>query len=152
MNSKFGRFLHLLRQADALLDRLAPLFLLGIRLYVAHVFFKSGLTKINDFSSTIALFESEYKVPILPPDLAAYAGTAAELVLPILFAAGIFSRPVAISLFLFNLVAMTSYPDISDVGRVDHLLWGALILVVVFFGAGRFSMDQWLQKLRPTQS
>ncbi len=53
------------------MDWLAPVFLLGLRLYVAQVFFKSGLTKVQDFSSTVALFENEYRVPLLSPQLAA---------------------------------------------------------------------------------
>jgi putative oxidoreductase len=127
------------------MDWLAPGFLLGLRLYVAMVFFKSGLTKIMDFSSTIALFENEYKVPVLSPVLAAYSGTAAELALPALFAAGFFSRPVAVAFFIFNTVAVVSYPDISDAGVKDHMLWGTMMLVVLFFGAGRFSVDNWFK-------
>lgn len=132
-----------LRQLDRGMETLAPVFQLGIRLYVASVFFKSGLTKINDFSSTIALFENEYKVPVLPPELAAYMGTGAELVLPALLVLGVFSRPVAIALFVFNIVAVVSYPEISDAGRADHFFWGGLIAVIGFFGAGRFSADAW---------
>lgn len=121
---------------------LAPGFLLVLRFYVATVFFKSGLTKIADFSSTIALFENEYKVPVISPTLAAYSGTAAELVLPVMFALGLFSRPVALAFFIFNAVAVVSYPDISDAGVKDHLLWGTMMLVILFFGAGRLSADQ----------
>lgn len=123
-------------------DWMAPGFLLALRFYVATVFFKSGLTKIADFSSTIALFENEYKVPVISPTLAAYSGTAAELVLPVLFALGLFSRPVALAFFVFNAVAVVSYPDISDAGIKDHLLWGTMMLVVLFFGPGRLSADQ----------
>lgn len=126
-------------------DWLAPGFLVVLRFYVATVFFKSGLTKVADFSSTIALFENEYKVPVIPPTLAAYSGTAAELVLPVLFALGLFSRPVALAFFIFNAVAVVSYPDISDAGIKDHLLWGTMMLVVLFFGAGRLSVDRLLQ-------
>jgi len=143
MNALTNLISTLLRQLDQALDFVAPAFQLGARLYVASVFFKSGLTKINDFSSTVALFENEYHVPLLPPELAAYFGTGAELVLPVLFALGIFSRPTAIALFVFNIVAVLSYADISDAGRADHFFWGALILVIVFFGAGRLSFDHW---------
>lgn len=122
---------------------LSPLFLLGLRGYVANVFFKSGLTKIDDFSSTVALFESEYKVPLISPALAAVSATAAELILPALLVAGIFSRPTAMALFVFNIVAVISYPDISESGVKDHVLWGTMILVVAFFGAGRLSVDHW---------
>ncbi len=123
------------------MDWLAPGFLLALRLYVAMVFFKSGLTKIMDFSSTVALFENEYKVPVISPMLAAVAGTAAEFVLPALFVLGLLSRPTALAFFVFNLVAVVSYPDISDAGIKDHMLWGLMMLVVLFFGPGRFSLD-----------
>ena len=130
---------------DRCLEWVSPLFLLGLRVYVANVFFKSGLTKIQDFSSTVALFENEYKVPIISPTLAALSGTAAELILPALLVAGLASRPTALALFVFNIVAVVSYPDISESGIKDHVLWGTMILVVVFFGAGRLSIDQWLK-------
>ena len=124
------------------MDWLAPGFLLALRLYVAMVFFKSGLTKIMDFSSTVALFENEYKVPVISPMLAAASGTAAELVLPALFVLGLLSRPTALAFFVFNAVAVISYPDISDAGVKDHQLWGLMMLVVLFFGPGRFSLDR----------
>ena len=128
------------------LDALQPLFLLGLRVYVANVFFKSGLTKIDDFSSTVALFENEYTVPLLSPTVAAAMGTGAELVLPILFALGIFSRPVAIAFFIFNAVAVISYPEISPAGVKDHVIWGAMIATVVFFGPGKLALDQFLSR------
>jgi putative oxidoreductase len=127
------------------MDWLAPGFLLGLRLYVAMVFFKSGLTKIMDFSSTVALFENEYKVPVLSPVLAAYAGTAAEFALPALFVLGLLSRPAALAFFVFNLVAVVSYPEISDAGVKDHMLWGTMMLVVLFFGPGRFALDHYFK-------
>ena len=123
----------------------SPLFLLALRVYVANAFFKSGLTKIQDFSSTVALFESEYKVPVISPMFAAVSGTAAELILPALLVAGLASRPTALAFFVFNIVAVVSYPDISEAGVKDHMLWGTMILVVAFFGAGRLSVDQWLK-------
>ena len=77
----------------SILDRgfewLSPLFLLALRVYVANAFFKSGLTKIQDFSSTVALFESEYKVPVISPMLAAVSSTAAEPILPALLVAAL---------------------------------------------------------------
>ena len=97
-------FIKKIYAAIGILDRamawLSPLFLLGLRVYVANAFFKSGLTKIQDFSSTVALFENEYKVPIISPTLAAASGTVAELVLPALLVAGLASRPTALALFV----------------------------------------------------
>ena len=125
---------------------LTPLFDLAIRLTVAEAFFKSGLTKIQDWSVTLALFENEYHVPLLSPPLAAVMGTAGELVLPVLLALGLAGRFGAAGLFVMNLVAVTSYPDISDLGRQDHVLWGALLLVTALHGPGRCSIDAWLMR------
>ena len=128
------------------LDFLSPLFQLALRFYVAIIFFKSGLTKIQDFSSTIALFETEYKVPFISPTFAAYSGTAAELILPGLLVVGLATRPTAIALFVFNIVACIAYPDISEAGIKDHLMWGTILLVTVFYGPGRLSVDHFLKQ------
>mgnify|MGYP002400583282 FL=1 len=127
-------------------DKLQPLFALAVRLYVARVFFASGLVKLSNWNSTLALFENEYHVPLLPPHLAAYVGTGAEIVLPVLLALGIGTRFSAIALFLFNIVAAVSYPDLSDAGLKDHMLWGALILVTLVNGPGKYALDRWLER------
>jgi putative oxidoreductase len=138
---KLSRFTELMSNAARGIDFLSPLFDLAIRVYVAKVFFLSGLTKIMSWSSTLSLFENEYAVPLLPPELAAYLGTAAELVLPPLLVLGIGGRAVALAAFVFNLVAATSYPDISEAGIKDHILWGALLAVTFFHGPGKLSLD-----------
>ena len=119
----------------------APVLDLFIRLYVGKVFVASGLTKIASWGSTLALFEYEYAVPLLPPALAAWLGTAAELTLPVLLVLGIATRPVALALFIFNIVAVISYPDISEVGVKDHFYWGILLLVPLLHGPGALSID-----------
>lgn len=127
------------------LDLFSSLFQLGLRLYIANVFFNSGLTKIRDFSSTVALFENEYMVPFFSPSLAATMGTAAELTLPVFLVLGLASRPTAIAMFAFNIVAAVSYPEISESGIKDHVLWGMMLLVTVFYGPGRASIDHFLK-------
>jgi putative oxidoreductase len=144
MNTAISHLVTTLRGFNWSLDFSAHGVLLVARLYIAQIFFKSGLTKIQDFSSTIALFESEYKVPILSPELAATLGTGAELVLPILLALGLASRPTAVALFVFNIVAVISYPDLSELGRADHILWGAMILAIALFGPGKIALDRWI--------
>ena len=129
-----------------LADRLQPLFALAIRLYLARVFIVSGLVKLGNWTGTLGLFENEYHVPLLPPHVAAYLGTAAELGLPIFVLLGLGTRAAAIALFVFNLVAATSYPDLSPAGMKDHILWGALMLVLVFYGPGRIAVDSWLAR------
>ncbi|MCG9575166.1 DoxX family protein [Vibrio tubiashii] len=122
-----------------------PLLLLFCRLWVAWVFFNSGLTKIASWDSTLFLFEYEYQVPILPWELAAYLGTAAELILPVFLALGLLSRPMAAILFVFNIIAVVSYPVLWDKGFYDHQLWGLMILNVVVWGPGVISADKVLR-------
>jgi putative oxidoreductase len=129
-----------------LVDKLQPLFALAVRLYVARVFLASGLVKLQSWNSTLALFENEYHVPVLSPQLAAYLGTGAEIVLPVLLALGLGTRFAAVALFLFNIVAVISYPDLSDAGLKDHVLWGALILVTLVYGPGKYALDRWLER------
>jgi putative oxidoreductase len=121
-----------------------PLLLLGFRLYVAQVFFMSGLTKIKSWSSTLSLFEYEYNVPVIPPQIAAYMATAGELMLPVMLVVGLFSRPAALALFALNVVAAISYPDISIAGEKDHIIWGTMLAVIFAFGPGNLSIDKLL--------
>lgn len=127
-----------------LVDRLQPLFALGIRIYVARIFFLSGLTKLHDWNITLALFQNEYHVPALPPAAAAILGTCAELGLPVLLFFGLGTRFAAAALFVFNIVAATSYPDLSDAGHVYHILWGVLLMATFFYGPGKLSLDHLL--------
>jgi putative oxidoreductase len=129
------------------LEWLQPVFVLVVRLYVASVFFKSGLTKIASMDTTILLFTHEYQVPLLSPTLAAYLGTAAELVLPVMLALGLGGRLAAAGLFVFNVVAVLSYPDLNAVGVMQHEYWGMLLLVPLLFGPGKLSMD-WIIRRR----
>lgn len=123
------------------LQALAPLADLAVRLFVAAVFFKSGLTKIATWSSTLALFENEYAVPLLRPEIAAWLGTGVELAFPVLLALGLGARFSALVLFVFNIVAVISYPDLGAVGLRDHQTWGLLLLVSLLHGPGRISLD-----------
>jgi putative oxidoreductase len=126
------------------LERLQPLFALAMRLYVAKVFIVSGWLKFSRWDSTLALFENEYHVPVLSPHVAAVLGTMAELGLPVLLILGIGTRAAALALFVFNIIAVISYPDLSDAGLKDHYLWGALMLVIAVYGPGKISIDRWL--------
>lgn len=131
------------------LDGLQPVFALAIRFYVARVFLFSALTKLRDWDVTRSLFENEYQVPLLSPEAAALFGTASELLLPALLALGIATRPAALALFAFNAIAVISYPELSDAGYKDHVLWGALMLVTFVYGPGRWSADDWIARRLP---
>jgi len=119
----------------------APLFLFA-RLYIANIFFKSGLTKLRDWESTLMLFEYEYEVPLIPFEVAAWAGTIGELVLPVLLAFGLFTRFSAIGLFVVNAVAVISLSEISPAAMNEHILWGSVIFMIAILGAQKFSVDR----------
>ena len=118
--------------------------LLGARLYVAWVFFKSGLVKIKDMENTILLFEYEYVVPVLDPTTAAYLATAGELILPVLLALGLFARKAAVGLFIVNYVAVISLEDIPAAAYNLHVVWGLMLLAVIIWGAEKLSADKFL--------
>ncbi|HHF0511042.1 DoxX family protein [Vibrio sp. RM-44-3] len=136
---------NLVNRYDDLINTLqagfVPLLLLFCRLWVAWVFFNSGLIKVSSWDSTLYLFELEYQVPLLPWELAAYMGTTAELILPVFLALGLITRPMAAILFVFNIIAVISYPVLWEKGFYDHQLWGLMILVVIVWGPGVISID-----------
>ncbi len=132
--------------AAGFIDRVQSLFAFALRLYVGRVFFASGLIKLSNWDATLALFTNEYHVPVLSPHLAAVLGTAAEVGLPVFLVLGLGTRFAAVALFIFNVVAATSYPDLSPAGLKDHILWGALIMVIFVYGPGRIALDAWLAK------
>jgi putative oxidoreductase len=111
------------------------------RLAVASVFWRSGQTKVSGFSireETFYLFREEYKVPLLPPDLAAYMATIAEHVFPVLLVVGFASRLSALGLIGMTMVIqLFVFPD----GWPEHILWFALLLSIVARGAGVLSLD-----------
>lgn len=137
--------LYLIKDIDSqfsrLLAPLTPLLLLFTRLWVAWVFFNSGMIKYQSWDSTLYLFEYEYQVPLLPWRIAAYLGTATELIVPVFLVLGLLTRPMALLLFVFNIIAVVSYPLLWEKGFFDHQLWGMMLLVNVFWGAGLMSLD-----------
>lgn len=128
------------------LEFLSPALDLLIRLWVANVFWKSGLTKIQSWDSTVMLFTYEYQVPLLSPATAAALGTATELFFPVLLALGLGTRFAAAVLFAFNIVAVISYPDLGEVGIKDHQYWGLLLLVPLLHGPGKLSIDHFIRR------
>ncbi|HWR77111.1 MAG TPA: DoxX family protein [Thiobacillus sp.] len=142
MNTVFSLY----ARFEKIVQALSPAVDLAIRLYIAWVFFKSGLLKVQSWESTLALFEYEYAVPLLSTEMAATLGTAAELVLPVMLALGLAGRFAALALFAFNIVAVISYPDLSDVGRQHHLYWGMLLAMLAVHGPGLLSADGWLAR------
>ncbi|MGH8594812.1 MAG: DoxX family protein [Gammaproteobacteria bacterium] len=133
--------LSVVRKLIAALNWTAPIADLAVRLWVAKAFFQSGLVKIQSWESTVALFTYEYSVPFLSPELAAYLGSFVELVFPVLLAFGLAGRLSAGVLFVFNVMAVISYPSLNTAGVEQHQVWGILLLVSLFHGPGKLSLD-----------
>jgi putative oxidoreductase len=133
------------------LDALRPLVLLGVRLWVSWQFLVSGWLKLTTWDTTLFLFQDEYHVPLLPPAVAAVAGTFGELFFPLLLVLGLFTRVGALGLFAVNAMALLSYwhvlgGDDFAAARGQHYLWGLMTLVIAVCGAGGISLDGWLER------
>lgn len=135
-----------LKKAIAWLDFAAPVGDLLLRGWVAYAFWVAGTTKIQSWDSTLYLFENEYSVPLLPPDMAAWLGTFVELVFPVLLALGLAGRFAALALFCYNVVAVISYPDLGAAGLEQHKVWGIMLLAALLHGPGKLSLDYWIGK------
>ena len=112
-----------------------------LRLAVATVFWHSGTTKLANWDATLQLFEDEYKVPLLPPDIAAHIGASIELSTPVLLVLGFLTRPAALVLLgMTTIIEVFVYPQAWP----THIQWAAMLLVLLCRGAGSFSVDHWL--------
>jgi len=135
--------------ASFLIDKIEmtqSVFLLFLRLWLAKVFFMSGLTKVQSWDTTLMLFEYEYSVPLISSVLAAWLATAAELVIPVLLIFGLLTRLNVVALFILNIVAAISYADLSFAGEKDHMIWGLMMMVLFFYGPGKLAFDRLLVK------
>ncbi len=148
MNAIIGRFSGPYLSLTEKVNLLQPVALLAARIYVAWVFFMSGLTKIRDWETTLFLFEEEYSVPLLNYELAAWLSTAGELVLPILLVLGLAARFSALGLSIVNIVAVLSLEEIAPAAYTLHIVWGLLLAQVFLWGAGYLSVDSWFSRLR----
>ena len=147
-----GTALPLARQASralALLTRWAgPLYKLFLRWWVGAIFLSSGMAKLADWDSTLFLFAEEYKVPLLPPVLAAWSGTAVEIAAPLLMLAGLGTRLAAVPLMALTLVIQFTYLQ-----HIQHLYWLMLLGLVALHGPGVLSLDalvrRWAERRFP---
>jgi putative oxidoreductase len=117
--------------------------LLIARVGIASVFLLSGRTKVTGLltikPSTFQLFQYEYALPLIPTDLAAYLATYAEHLFPVLLVLGLLTRPAAAALLAMTaVIEIFVYPDAWP----THLTWAGLLLPLVVYGAGRWSLDQ----------
>jgi putative oxidoreductase len=134
----------------AALSRLQPVTLLLFRVWVALVFWRAGVVKYEDPAGTLHLFNTDYHVPLLPAGIAAFLGTWIELVVPWFLAFGIFGRLTAMFLFVYNIMAVISYPDLWPDGFWvgffgsdfdDHKIWAMMLLALIAWGPGVLSAD-----------
>ena len=133
----------LARTAESLLP--GSLLLLVQRLGIAVVFFMSGRTKVDGIltvnDTAFELFRSDYALPLVKPEIAAYAATYSEHLFPILLVLGLFTRVSAGALLIMtSVIEIFVYPDAWP----THLSWAGLLLPLVALGGGKFSLDRFL--------
>ncbi|HXP73396.1 MAG TPA: DoxX family protein [Stellaceae bacterium] len=130
------------RAIVAALDRF-PLAILQLmmRVGIGAVFWNAGLTKIASWQTTVVLFRDEYRVPLLPPELAAYVATAVEFSCPVLLFLGLGARLATLPMLAQTLVIQVFvYPE----DWIEHLIWAAMLLVILTRGPGPVSVDRFL--------
>ena len=109
------------------------------RLAIGSVFLKAGLTKIASWETTVALFRDEYKVPVVPPELAAALGTTFELGCSTLLIFGLGTRLATLPLLgMLTVIQLFVYPN----AWADHLTWGSILIAILTRGAGVASLDR----------
>jgi putative oxidoreductase len=116
---------------------------LPLRFAVATVFWNSAMTKLANWDTAVALFADEYKVPLLPPELAAYAAVAIELATPVLLVLGLGTRPAALVLLgMTAVIEIFVYPEAWP----THIQWAAMLLVLLCRGPGKWSLDHLIRR------
>ena len=126
------------------LDRVPhTLLAIPLRIAIATVFWNSAMTKLANWNTAIELFREEYRLPFLPPELAAYMAASIELTAPVLLLLGLATRPVA-----FVLLGMTAVIEVFVYPQAwpTHIQWAAMLLVLICRGGGSWSLDHWLWK------
>jgi putative oxidoreductase len=131
----------------------ASLAQLALRLALAVPFWRSGINKWDGFLQlnevAVLLFSSEFKLhlpggpyPFPAPGLMAFAAGSAEILLPVLLVLGLFTRLAALGLLAMTLVVQLTVPD----GWPVHVTWAAMALAIMAWGAGRLSLDAWIER------
>jgi putative oxidoreductase len=111
---------------------------LPLRFAVATVFWNSGTSKLANWNTTIELFTEEYKVPVLPPEFAAYMAASIELTAPVLLVLGLLTRPAALVLLgMTTVIEIFVYPQAWP----THIQWAAMLFVLLCRGPGKLSLD-----------
>ena len=125
-----------------------PSWLLGliIRVGIADVFWRSGQTKVSGWhvtQTTVQLFRDEYKIPLLPPEVAANLASIQEHLFSVLLVIGLASRLSALGLLCMTaVIEIFVYPE----NWPDHLLWAGALLYVLSRGPGELSLDALIRR------
>lgn len=135
------------RRLARALDLVQSPLLFALRLYVGWQFLHSGWLKMTTWDSTLYLFQEEYHVPLLSPQVAAVVGTFSELFWPALLVLGLWSRISALGLFAVNAMAVYAYQQVLlapgyEAALAQHMLWGVLSVVLLAFGSGSWSLER----------
>ena len=152
---------HLMDQCVALLGAIPDSLIAALgRFSIAAVFWKSGQTKVQGFAidivsgefalgrprlsdSVIELFRSEYKLPLLPPELAAPLAAFAEHLFPLLILIGLATRLSALGLLVMTLtIQLLVYPDAYP----THGVWATVLLFLIARGPGVLSLDHLISR------
>jgi putative oxidoreductase len=139
-------FLSLLARLRGMLESV-PYWLLALplRFAAATVFWNSGTTKLASWDTTLQLFADEYRLPLLPPEVAAYMAASIELTTPVLLVFGLFTRPAALVLLgMTTVIEIFVYPQAWP----THIQWAAILLVLLCRGPGRISLDHVIWRRR----
>ncbi|KAI3610948.1 Rhomboid family protein (plasmid) [Cupriavidus necator H850] len=119
-----------------------------LRFAVATVFWNSAMAKLANWATAVELFREEYRLPLLPPELAAYLAVSVELTAPVLLVLGLATRPMALILLgMITVIQLFVYPQAWP----THIQWAAMLLVLLARGAGALSVD-WLIRRRLTDA
>ena len=126
------------------LERIPYWFLaLPLRVAVAYIFWASAMVKLDSWQTALSLFQDEYKLPLLPPELAAYIAVSIELTTPVLLVLGLFTRgAVAVLLGMTAVIEIFVYPQAWP----THLQWAAMLLILLARGPGAVSFDALLRR------
>jgi len=143
-SSTHSPVLELINRVRDWLERVPYTFLaIPLRLAMATVFWNSAMTKLANWDTAVALFVDEYKVPLLPPEVAAYIAATIELTAPVLLVLGLLTRPTTAVLLAMTLVIeVFVYP----LAWATHIQWAAMLLVLLCRGAGKLSIDHLLRR------
>ena len=138
MPARNGAITVLVRARDLLESVPYALLALPLRAAVATVFWNSGTTKLASWDTTLSLFTDEYKVPLIPPEIAAYMSATVELTTPVLLILGLFTRGAALVLLgMTTIIEVFVYPQAWP----THIQWAAMLLVLLCRGPGAISLD-----------